>query len=304
MYSIKAITTLTGLTAETLRAWERRYNCVTPKRSASSRRSYSQNDLEKLTLLAGLTRNGHAISKIANLTCEQLRQFQDQAPETGQTPQSYLFEQILEALKHYRIERCEQLLKQALLAYAPFDYVKDVLLPSLHLVGDLWHQEKITVAQEHLFSNCIKRIVLTMINNLHQSSTNNPAMLFATPSGEQHEFGILLGCLIAAAQQYSCYYLGADLPSTDIIDACRHLKPDIVVIGMVKSPPEETTIMHLDQLLAFGSESTNKIWLAGAGAEYWFQHKTFASEYCELITDIEHFRSKARQQLFFNTRPS
>ena len=299
MYSIKAITRLTGLTAETLRAWERRYNCVIPRRSTSGRRSYSQSDLEKLTLLACLTRNGHAISKIANLSCDQLREFGRHTAETSVSQQPYLFEQLLDALTQYRIERCEQLLKQALLAYEPLDYVKNVLLPTLHQIGQLWHEEKITIAQEHMLSNCVKRIVLTMINTLHQPSKHNPSILFATPSREQHEFGILLGSLIAATQQYTCYYIGADLPSTDIIDACRHLKPDIIVIGMVNAPPAELTLIELSRLIAFTADNSYKMWLAGAGAEYWFQTNPQAPDSCEFITDLTHFHNKVQQQAFF-----
>jgi DNA-binding transcriptional MerR regulator len=83
MYSIKAITSLTGLTAETLRAWERRYDCITPQRNETGRRSYTQADLDKLKLLVSLTQNGHAISKIANLSCEELQNFQNQYTRTG-----------------------------------------------------------------------------------------------------------------------------------------------------------------------------------------------------------------------------
>ncbi|MCQ8127519.1 MerR family transcriptional regulator [Methylomonas rivi] len=299
MYSIKAITSLTGLTAETLRAWERRYDCITPKRSENGRRSYSQLDLEKLKLLVNLTRNGHAISKIANLSCEQLRQYQHQSPEQNDQQQTNLFNQLVDALKNYRIERCEQLLKRAQLAYEPLDYARDVLLPALHLIGQLWHEEKINIAQEHMFSNCVKRIVLTMVNNLHQPSKQNPSMLFATPSGEPHEFGILLGCLVAAAQQYTCYYVGPDLPSRDIIDACRHLKPSVIVLGMVKNPPEAQTLIQLDQLTEFAETGAAKIWLAGAGAEYWFNRTKSPPTGCEWIASIDQFHTKARQQHFF-----
>jgi len=297
MYSIKAITSLTGLTAETLRAWERRYQCITPRRNANGRRSYSQADLEKLKLLVTLTRNGHPISKIANFSCEQLRQFLQQAPEQIDPQQSNLFNQLFEALQNYRIEHCERLLKRALLAYEPLDYAKNILLPALHQIGELWHAEKINIAQEHMFSSCVKRIVLSLVNNLHQSSKHNPSMLFATPSGETHEFGILIGCLIAATQQYTCYFVGADLPGLDIADACRHLNPDIVVIGMVKTPPDPQTLTNLSDIIAFSETDKTAIWLAGAGAEYWFHHIPSPPGRCELISSIDQFHAKARQHL-------
>ncbi|NJA04866.1 MULTISPECIES: MerR family transcriptional regulator [Methylomonas] len=295
MYSIKAITSLTGLTPETLRAWERRYSCITPSRTGTGRRYYSQQDLEKLTLLVNLTRNGHPISKIAGMDCPQLRAFQEQAAPTVAEPRTLpLIEQIVDALAEYRIERCEQLLKRALLASEPLDYARDVLLPALHKVGYLWEQGRLNIAQEHMFSSCVQRIVLTMVNNLHRPSPNNPSIMFATPSGEPHEFGILLCCLVASAQQYQCYYLGADLPAADIVAAAAHLRPDALVMGLVKTPPETATLLELKQIL--GASLDSKLWLGGSGADYIASHALADLSRCELIGDIDHFDAKIKQQ--------
>ena len=294
MYSIKAITSLTGLTPETLRAWERRYDCVSPNRSTNGRRTYSQADLEKLKLLVNLTRQGHAIGKIANLNPEELANFQQQTSHQGGSGESVLCDQIIESLRHYQIDQCEQLLKRGLVAYDPLDYARNILLPALQRVGQLWHEEKINIAQEHMFSSCVKRIILTMVNNMHQPSRLNPTMLFATPSGEPHEFGILISCLLAASQQYTCYYVGADLPAQDILDTCKHLKPDIVVMGLIKRPPEAVTIKQLEKLLTSIDEHS-QIWLGGPGAQYW--HHANVEKACayELISDIDHFHDKAQQ---------
>ncbi len=296
MYSIKAITTLTGLTAETLRAWERRYDCITPHRNSNGRRSYSQNDLEKLKLLVNLTRNGHAIGKIAGMNVEELCRLQQQAVKQQDDSQSVLCDQIIEEVQAYRLDRYEQLLKRGLIANEPLDYARDILLPTLQKVGQLWHDEKINIAQEHMFSCCVKRIVLTMVNNLHQPSVHNPTMLFATPSGDTHEFGILLSCLVAAAQQYTCFYAGPDLPARDIIDASRHLEPDVIVLGLVKTPADATTIEQMEQIISAADKGETKVWIGGAGANHWYKNRLASSlKNCELIGDIDHFHAKAQQ---------
>ncbi|MGZ4970101.1 MAG: MerR family transcriptional regulator [Methylobacter sp.] len=298
MYSIKAITTLTGLSAETLRAWERRYEGITPARSGNGRRLYSQQELEKLTLLAQLTRNGHTISKIAGLNCDALRDLQQQLQTSRKDSSHPLLDQIIEALMDYRIDRCEQLLKRALVASEPLEYARDILLPALKKVGELWHEEKLSIAQEHMFTCCVNRIVLSMANNLQNASVNSPAMLFATPSGESHECGILLSCLLAAVQQYRCYYLGANLPGKDIVEAARHLQPDIIVIGLVKTPPEPDTIEQLQIVIAAREITASAVWIGGTGADYLHQHSPLPN--CELITDIDHFYGKARQRMLLD----
>ncbi|MGZ5025877.1 MAG: MerR family transcriptional regulator [Methylobacter sp.] len=298
MYSIKAITTLTGLSAETLRAWERRYEGISPARSGNGRRLYSQQELEKLTLLAQLTRNGQTISKIAGLNCDALRSLQQQMQSSAKDSSHPLLEQIIDALMDYRIDHCEQLLKRALVASEPLEYARDILLPALKKVGELWHEEKLSIAQEHMFTYCVNRIVLSMANNMQNASAGSLAMLFATPSEEPHECGILLSCLLAAAQQYRCYYLGANLPGKDIVEAAQHLQPDVIVIGLVKTPPEPDTVKQL-QFVANATETmASTVWIGGSGATYLHQHSPLPG--CELITDVDHFYAKARQRILLD----
>jgi DNA-binding transcriptional MerR regulator len=300
MYSIKAITLLTGLPAETLRAWERRYACITPLRSDTNRRHYSQQDLEKLTLLAQLTSNGHTISKIANFNGEELRELHNQVSVSEIYSQHPLLKQIIDAVLDYRIDRCELLLKRALVASEPLEYARDVLLPALKKVGELWHEDKLSIAQEHMFTCCVNRIVLSMVNNLRNTSTNSPAILFATPSDEPHECGILLGCLLAATLQYRCYFLGANLPGKDIAQATLHLQPDIIVIGLVKTPPESTTLEQLSIVACAQETAASTIWIGGSGATYCHEQSLVPSTRCELITDITHFYNKAQQWILLN----
>ena len=296
MYSIKAITLLTGLPAETLRAWERRYDCITPTRSDNNRRHYSQQDLEKLKLLAQLTSNGHTISKIAGLTGDALRELQQQVQVSDKDQQHPLLNQIIEAVLDYRIDWCEQLLKRAMVASEPLEFSRDILLPALKKVGELWHEGKLSIAQEHMFTCCVNRIVLSMVNNMQNMTTNGATMLFATPTDEPHECGILLGCLLAANLQYRCYFLGSNLPGKDIVEATYHLKPDIILIGLVKTPPEQTTIHEL-KIVANAAETVGSlIWIAGNGANYIYENSLLPSSRCELITDIDHFHNKAQQR--------
>ena len=72
-YSIKAVARISGLTEFVIRAWEKRYNAVTPSRTDTNRRIYSQTDIEKLKLLQHATTNGHSIGNIANLSIDSLR---------------------------------------------------------------------------------------------------------------------------------------------------------------------------------------------------------------------------------------
>src|SRR5688572_5250071 len=71
-YSIKDLETLSGVKAHTLRIWERRYDFLKPKRTATNIRFYSDEQLRKLLNISTLNRKGFRISKIAEMSEQQL----------------------------------------------------------------------------------------------------------------------------------------------------------------------------------------------------------------------------------------
>ncbi|NNC67113.1 MAG: MerR family transcriptional regulator [Gammaproteobacteria bacterium] len=79
-YKIGAVSRITGIGSETLRAWERRYGAVTPSRTESGDRNYSRDDVAKLLLLKSLVDAGISIGTIAGLNTEQLKSRIDSDP--------------------------------------------------------------------------------------------------------------------------------------------------------------------------------------------------------------------------------
>ena len=80
-YKIGAVAKVTGIGTETLRAWERRYQAVVPKRSESGDRIYTRDQLSRLLLLKSLVDTGNAIGTIAHLSVSELkRKWDNQMP--------------------------------------------------------------------------------------------------------------------------------------------------------------------------------------------------------------------------------
>ncbi len=72
-YRIGAVSRITGISPETLRAWERRYNAITPSRTSSGDRQYSRDDVAKLLLLKSLVDAGISIGSVAHLSINDLK---------------------------------------------------------------------------------------------------------------------------------------------------------------------------------------------------------------------------------------
>ncbi|KXX65680.1 hypothetical protein AY586_09140 [Marichromatium gracile] len=72
-FRIGSVSQLTGVPAETLRVWERRYAVASPARTPSGVRLYSAEDVARLTLIKRLVDRGDAIGSVARLDLGQLR---------------------------------------------------------------------------------------------------------------------------------------------------------------------------------------------------------------------------------------
>ena len=64
LFSISTVSDMTGVNSVTLRAWERRYGLIQPKRKDSGHRLYSKQDVENIKCVLALLDEGIAISRV------------------------------------------------------------------------------------------------------------------------------------------------------------------------------------------------------------------------------------------------
>src|SRR4029077_15370158 len=79
----KVVSRRTGLSARFIRVWEKRYGAVKPERTETNRRLYSDEQIERLSLLRDITQNGHSSGHVANLPTEKLRELSKESHATN-----------------------------------------------------------------------------------------------------------------------------------------------------------------------------------------------------------------------------
>lgn len=265
MYSIKAVSQATGLSIETLRAWERRYRIVEPVRDGNGRRSYRPEDVVRLRKLREATERGHPISRLALLSLDELGKLLVE-PEPGHSRRAAsagFAEKIVKAAENYRPGDVDQLLAMALALQPLSQFVNDVLSPLLNEVGDRWHSGEFNVAQERIVSSAVRKQVGQVLDTYSRIATG-PLMVLTTPSGERHELGILMAALLAAAQNVRCHFLGADLPADAIATYASRVGADIVALSVVMSEDLNVVTDELGRLALFLPEHIG-LWAGGVG---------------------------------------
>ncbi|WP_080508178.1 MerR family transcriptional regulator [Bryobacter aggregatus] len=263
-YPIRAVAKIAGLSPDTLRAWERRYQAVVPERSERGR-LYGPEHIERLLLLNQLVQRGHAIGGIASRSDEELRVLlsrQHSQSVSVPTPPADMLDPMLAAIENFDTLRASDELSRLAAALSPRDLVYQVVVPLMREVGIRWHNGTLAIAQEHLVSQMLRTLLGNMMRLFRPL---NPAMtmVLSTPAGESHEFGILAAAMLASLAGVDPVYLGPNLPAREIADAARRTSAKVVALSITFW--SKTTQEELNALAAAMPEGA-ELWVGGEGS--------------------------------------
>lgn len=107
-----------------------------------------------------------------------------------------------------------------------------IIQPAMYEVGHMWERAEISVAQEHLASAVVSR-VLASVNSLSQNSLNRKGKVVITAAeGELHEIGAWMISDIFQLEGWEIRYLGANTPGKDVISLMESYLPDVLAISV------------------------------------------------------------------------
>lgn len=239
----------TGLSPVLIRAWEQRYGAVSPNRSATKRRLYSEAEIERLRLLKRVTDAGYSIGQVARLPDNRLKELvrsSEVAVERGQLPQgvvagesaeAWLNEALL-AIQALDALRLDQALKNASAVLGAQGVLVRMVAPLSETIGEWWREGKITAAHEH-FGTGLMRDFLREMTKGYGGVEGGPRLIMATPAGQLHEMGALLAGAMAANLGWRVTQLGASLPAAEIAGVARQQEARAVALSIVY--PEDDT---------------------------------------------------------------
>lgn len=285
-YTIRSAATKTGLSAHTIRAWERRYGALSPDRTETNRRLYEEEDLERLALLRVAVESGHSIGQVARLATEDLRRLAVPVPSEPSPPQVRIdrqtaatyFRAAEQAIESLDPDGLSDAFRRGGAALGVTTLVEDVVLPLMERVGRRWEEGSLTISQEHLAS-AVARTHLDQIRSSLSAPTFAPRLLVTTPVRQIHEIGALAVAIVAAMQGWHVTYLGPNLPADDIASAVRLSGARAIGLSLVY--PENDPDLGLELARLRGRVGPTVAILAGGRAAF---------HYADALDDIEAHR--------------
>ncbi len=224
-YNLKAVLKETGLKADVLRAWERRYDLPKPHRSLGGHRLYSEYDIETVKWLRSRQAEGLSISRAVELWKEMIQAGRDPLAEytpAGATPAmnqwavagsriEILRQNWLEAGLAFDSMKADEILNQAFAIYPVETVCTEILQRGVSEIGNYWYLDKASAQQEHFVTALASRRLEALITATPRP-TRAETVLVGCPPGERHTFSVLLLSLLLRRKGMEVVYLGADIP--------------------------------------------------------------------------------------------
>lgn len=251
MFTIKQAAQRTGVSEASLRAWERRYGVVTPRRTENGYRMYDEQALATVSAMRRLVEEGWSPAAAASKLAGDPPLAEDsRAPASSGPAQEEgdgLTRAFLEAASTVDPVTVESVLDRAF-ALGTFETVVDGwLMPTLRALGDAWADGWVDVAGEHAASHAVMRR-LSQSFAAAASVTRGPRVVVALPPGAVHELGALAFATAARRRGLAVVYLGADLPVASWVRAV-HAFPTRAAVLAVQTTDDRPAAVRTAQAL-------------------------------------------------------
>ncbi|HEX6473996.1 MAG TPA: MerR family transcriptional regulator [Candidatus Limnocylindria bacterium] len=236
MYTIGEAAERAGVTPDLLRAWERRYAVVEPRRTAAGYRLYDDAAIRRIRTMRSLVADGWTPSAAA----ESLRALADDDLPTVSASLESPDQVNAEDLTHQFVATASELDTRGMRAVldemgsrASFEpMVDNYLFPALRALGSAWAAGQMSVAAEHAASSMVGRWLGSAYDAAGPNRTGAAPILVGLPAGVRHELAALAFATAARRAGLNVLYIGADVPTADWVAAARSRDAIASVIGV------------------------------------------------------------------------
>jgi DNA-binding transcriptional MerR regulator len=266
-HRIHRVASLTGLSKDVIRIWERRFGLLKPARGANRYRNYSDEDVALLRFLKEQLDAGGSIGELSKLGREELLgQARASAPQVSFVDNIFsgLLREQLSTLDPFNRVTFEKRLNGAV-AVVPFEEaLHGILLPLQEQVGQLWHDGHLSVALEHYVTKQIQQKIFSAMNQLPVAEFGAKVVV-ACPPDEEHDIAALAVAYRCRVRGCRVYYLGANVPIASLTNLCSKVEPDLTIISFPLALSDDKAT-QLVQSLANEVSPASNLAVGGHGA--------------------------------------
>src|SRR5215469_3750361 len=273
LYNTKSVVHHTGVPAPTLRAWERRYGILSPRRSDNDYRLYSERDMMTVTWLRERVESGMTISQAIALLRSlepvrrrgrRVRSQPASSPEVVAAPvpevtiTRFSLDDLVATLlgqfsnlDEYAVHRTTM---QALAVYTVEEVCLRLFSPLLVELGRRWASGDLGTSSVEHFASALIRAQLDGLFRSAATSGSGPLVLVGCAPGEFHELGALMVALFLRRAGIRVAYLGPNIEVEGLLATIASLRPACVLLSAALAPQAEALELLAERIKLTGSQ--------------------------------------------------
>ena len=272
MYSIKQASIRSGVSVPLIRAWERRYGVVSPKRTPSGYRLYDDQAIATLVRVRELTETGWSASEASRAVLEGEVAVPAPRPQPttaitsreAHTEAADLVNRFVDSAADMDIAATGAALDE-IFARGSFEaIVDDLLMPALIALGEAWGEGKVDVAAEHAASAAVHRRLSALYEAA--ASLQDPLVVVGLPPGSRHELGALAFAVALRRRGVGVLYLGPDVPVASWVHVIVQNRARVAIMSIVQSVDRGSALEVAEALRDIGS---SPVLAVGGGSSDW-----------------------------------
>jgi len=219
-YKVRAASIATGISADRLRTWERRYGIPMPARTPTGRRLYDEDDLAVIGRLAALIESGLSAASAAATVQREAVPVTSILPARASEIDSRVLS-LVDSAETFDEEALLEILIAAKCSMGIEAAVEEIALPALIEVGNRWQRATMSTGGEHLLSEVVRSWLGGLSRALPSTPASAPRVVVACPEDEHHDIGALALTLFLRREGLRVAYFGADMPTGALMEVVR-----------------------------------------------------------------------------------
>lgn len=237
VWNVGAVAERLGISASTLRTWERRYDVGPSHRTSGGHRRYTESDIERVTLIQRLIGQGAPpmeAARVAHAVPEEglAKALVDAHVEdhVADLDHEQVIDGILRAARDYDPTRIGALVTGTLRRDGVIAAWTGVIAPALIRIGLEWSEGNLGIEAEHLSSEVIVSELRAHTRSLGRLDTSGPTIVLASAEDDLHSMPLIALEAGLAEAGLACHVLGSQFPAAALASMTANLRPTVVFV--------------------------------------------------------------------------
>lgn len=239
---IREIARLTGVNPVTLRAWERRYGLIVPRRTPKGHRLYDDSHIERIQNVLAWLNRGVAVGQVKQLLDARQTTNLDEHNQWGG-----LHEQMLHAVSQLAERQLDDSFNRAMALYPPRTLCQHLLLPLLGTLEQRWSNAFGADLERALFHSWLRSKLGTRLYHSNRQHHGAP-LLMVSLCEQRFEPGLWLCAWLASSAGCPVEVIEWPVPITQLPFALERIAPRGLLLYASQSLDSGYLKRHLPKL--------------------------------------------------------